>query len=65
MPTVARVENPAQVQVLKAEGFTCVLDRTGNSPGFAIQVKQPLMPGVLKLVINKDGIELNNGDRTA
>jgi Type VI secretion system/phage-baseplate injector OB domain len=64
LPQVARVENPALVQVFKAGEMTCVLDRTEINPKLTVQVEQPNTQSVLKLVFNANGIELNNGDRT-
>ncbi|MBD2463787.1 baseplate assembly protein [Oscillatoria sp. FACHB-1407] len=52
LPHRVRVDDPTRVQVFKSEGMTCVLDRSEGTPGFTIQVEQPIVRGVLKLVFN-------------
>jgi hypothetical protein len=64
LPKVAKVEKPDQVQVFRTHGITFTLSNLGENKGLSIEVESPVVERKLKMVFNKDGIEINNKDET-
>lgn len=63
LPAAARVDEPDKVQVLKTDGITLVWSNLGNK-GVSLVVENPVLDRKLKMILNADGIELNNADDT-
>jgi hypothetical protein len=53
-----------QVQRFKSQGINLSLSNVPGQSGFSIEVGPPVAPTPLSLLINPQGIELNNGDQT-
>jgi Type VI secretion system/phage-baseplate injector OB domain len=64
LPVAAKVEDPDKVQVFRTSGFTCTLSKLGDNKGVTIEVENPMLERKLKLVLNANGIEINNKDET-
>lgn len=54
-----------EIKVFKSEGITLTMNDSGAEQGeFSIEVNEPVVLQPLKLVMNSDGIELNNNEQT-
>ncbi len=64
LPQNAKVLNSDQVQVFKTDGITITLSNFGNNKGLSIEVSSPVVKQPLKVLLNDDGIEINNNNQT-
>jgi hypothetical protein len=62
LPEAALVDDPTKVQVFRTDGITLTLSSQDSSKGVTLEVDSPVVENPLKLVMNPDGIELNNND---
>jgi hypothetical protein len=62
LPEVAQVEDPTKVQVFRTDGITLTLSSEEATKGVTLEVESPVVDNPLKVILNPDGIELNNND---
>ena len=67
LPQNAQVSDPEKVQIFQTDGITLTLsnlEEKSVKKGIVLEVKSPLVEKPLKLIFNKEGIEINHGDVT-
>jgi Type VI secretion system/phage-baseplate injector OB domain len=64
LPQAAIVLDPEKVQVFRAEGITLTWSNFAPNKGVTLEVEGPVVTRKLKIVLNAEGIEINNADET-